>query len=206
VTPVSRLLPRDAPFIPLSRPYPSRYGVPVISAADPAIFRLTYFTHCLACTYCHDQCCEDGVDVDLRTAKRIERDAARIEAFTGIPRTRWFQRRAEWDEQLPGGGSRRTRIRNGACVFLNRKGRGCLLHSYALARGLDYHDYKSIVDCLFPITFADGTLVPADEIADDWLVCRGTGPSLFRGVKGELEYYFGAALVAELAEWEGRVT
>jgi hypothetical protein len=83
-------------------------------------------------------------------------------------------------------------------VFLKREGRGCWIHAYCLDHGIDYHELKSMVDCLFPITFADGLLCPADEAAERSLVCTGVGPSLYRGLRSELQYYFGAPFVAEL--------
>ena len=56
----------------LPRSFVSRYGAPIIARVDMAIFRYTYFTHCLECSFCHDQCCEHGVDVDLHHVERIE--------------------------------------------------------------------------------------------------------------------------------------
>jgi hypothetical protein len=189
----------------LPRAYASRYGTPVITHVDTEIFRYTYFTHCLECSFCHDQCCEHGVDVDLYHVARLERYADQIEAYTGIPRMRWLTKRIEVDAEQPGGGALRTRVRGGACVFLRRNERGCLVHAFALERGIDYHEIKSLVDCLFPITFADGTLYPADEVADGTLSCVGTGPTLYRGLRSELSYYFGAGLVTVLDELESSV-
>lgn len=190
--------PDPCPAVPLSRPYQSRYGVPVIRAVDPRIFRLTYFTHCLACTFCHDQCCEHGVDVDFTHHDAIMAHADALERHTGIPRGRWFVTTREEDEELPGGGAVRTRVRGGRCVFHNRRGRGCQIHAYCLTAGMDYHGLKSIVDCLFPITFSDGILCPADEALDGTLICTGTGPTVYRGLRDELAYYFGADFVTEL--------
>lgn len=182
----------------LTRLYPSRYGTPVIRAVDPRVFRLRYFTHCLACDFCHDQCCEHGVDVDFLHRDAILKHAGALEAYSGIPRARWFVQANESDAELPGGGATRTRVRGGACVFLKRDGRGCWIHAYCLDRGIDYHELKSLVDCLFPITFADGTLCPADEVTDGSLVCTAVGPTLYRGLRDELAYYFGVEFVAEL--------
>jgi hypothetical protein len=188
----------------LSRPYATRYGTPVITRVDPRIFELTYFTHCLQCGFCHDQCCEHGVDVDRRHYDEIMRHADALEAYSGIPRARWFVTTWEDDAEVPGGTTTRTRVRDGGCVFLKRNGRGCHIHAYCLERGIDYHDLKSVVDCLFPITFVDGLLCPADEAVDRTLICSGVGPTLYRGLRDELAYYFGQAFVQELDGLEGR--
>ena len=192
-------------IISLPRSFASRYGAPVITRVDTAIFRYTYFTRCLECSFCHDQCCDHGVDVDLHHVARIEQYADHIESYTGIPRKRWLTKRVEIDAEQPGGGALRTRVRGGACVFLRRSGRGCLIHAFALDHGIDYHEIKSLVDCLFPITFADGTLYPADEVGDGTLICADTGPTLYRGLRSELAYYFGDDFVSALDGLEGRV-
>jgi hypothetical protein len=177
----------------------------VLSAVETVIFTRQYFTDCLACSFCHDWCCSHGVDVDLVHLRTIKRHAAALEAFTGIPQERWFRKPVTRDREMPGGGSVRTRVTGGACVFLNRTGRGCQIHAFALARGLDYHDLKSIVDCLFPLTFSQGTLTTAPEVDDNSLVCLDRGPTLYRGLRGELEYYFGRDLVRGLDAVEARV-
>jgi hypothetical protein len=190
--------------VELECPVPSRYGTPVISRIDTDIFRRTYFTHCLDCGFCHDHCCQYGVDVDLYHFERIKRHADALEAFTGIPRERWFTKRLEVDPEVPGGGSRRTRVVGGRCVFLKRRGRGCLLHAFCLERGLDHHELKSMVDCLFPLSFYDETLCPADEVDDGSLICLDTGPTIYRGGRAELVYYFGGEFVRALDDLEGR--
>jgi hypothetical protein len=142
------------------------------------------------------------VDVDLLHKREIEAHAAGLEAYTGIPRARWFRKTRTPDPDMPGGGSVRTRVADGACVFLNRKGRGCLIHAYCLEQGIDYHALKSIVDCLFPLTFWEGTLGAALEASDGTLVCLDSGPTLYRGQRGEIEYYFGTSLVRALDKIE----
>lgn len=186
------------PALPLPRPFPSRYGVPIIARVDPRIFTYRYFTHCLQCGFCHDWCCSFGVDVDLRAADAILRHADALERYTGIDRDRWLEPEVERDDQMPGGGSRRTRVEDGACVFLNRAGRGCRLHAFCLDGRLDYHELKSIVDCLFPITFKDDLLCPADELTDGELVCMNQGPTVYDGLREEIRYYFGDECVAVL--------
>jgi hypothetical protein len=73
-----------------------------------------------------------------------------------------------------------------------------MIHSYAIERGLDYHDLKPMVSALFPATFDDGLLHPSNEIVDRSLQCIDDGPTVYRGIRSEIAWYFGEALVAEL--------
>lgn len=187
-----------ATFVELPTSVPSRYGVPVVARVDVSIFEKRYFTHCLSCTFCVDRCCSFGVDVDLLHKAEIERRAEAIEAYTGVPRGRWFGPDVIEDPEMPGGGAVRTQVEGGACVFLDRQDRGCLLHRYCTDMGIDYRSVKSFVDCLFPLTVTDATLAPADEVDDRTLVCVGTGPTLYEGLRDELRYYFGDPLLRQL--------
>lgn len=185
-------------MLALSRTYPSRYGVPVLRAVDPRIFTRRYFTDCLACGFCHDWCCQFGVDADRWHVDRILGQADALERFTAIPRDRWFSPEVENDPDAPGGAMWRTAVEEGHCVFLNRNGRGCQLHAFCLAQGLDVYELKPLVDGLFPLTYEVDALCPADEALDGELVCLDTGPTLYRGVRSALGYYFGMELVREL--------
>jgi hypothetical protein len=186
----------------LSRPYVCRWGVPIVDRVDLAIFVRTYFVECLQCSYCHDSCCQYGVDVDVENVARLEARGAEVAAFTRVPRERWFTDEWASDPEFPGGACTRTRVEDGACVFRDRAGRGCLIHSFALAQGIDYHELKPMVSVLFPITFDAGLLHPSREIQDRSLACYGDGPTLYRGVRGEIDWYFGTALVVELDRLE----
>lgn len=170
----------------------------MLRSVDPEIFRRQYFTHCLECTFCNDWCCQFGVDVDRYHVDRILAHAAELEAYLGIPRERWFTAEREPDAESPGGETWRTSVMDGACVFLNRSGRGCRLHAFCLERGLDHHELKSVVDGLFPLTFEGGVLCPALEAEENELVCLGTGPTLYRGIREEIRYYFGDELITVL--------
>ncbi|MGD0677873.1 MAG: hypothetical protein ABSC94_20860 [Polyangiaceae bacterium] len=182
----------------LSQAYVCREGAPVVDRVDTAIFVRRYFVHCMQCQYCHDSCCQYGADIDGENVARIEAHAAEIEAYTGVPRDRWFT--GEWvaDGEFPGGRQTRTAVENGACVFRSRRGRGCMLHSFALDRGIDYHALKPMVSSLFPVTFDWGLLHPSNEIVDRSLQCVDDGPTIYEGVRGEIAWYFGEGLVAEL--------
>jgi Fe-S-cluster containining protein len=186
-------------IIQLSKNYASRYGTPAIDRVNTSIFELKYFAHCMSCNFCDDWCCWHGADVDVHNANRIMSRAAELEKYTGIPQQEWFDESEMCeDEEAPGQLWWRTSNSKGTCVFLNRKTRGCMLHSFALQENMDYHELKPMVCSIFPLTFEEGLLVHADEVEDRELVCAGNGPSLYSGVRSELLYYFGQDLIQEL--------
>lgn len=182
----------------LSRPHTARAGAPVIDRVDVAIFDRRYFTHCMQHPTCRDWCCAHGVDVDEGNVARILARAPEIEQFTGIDRARWFTDAITSDPEFPSGAYRRTRVEDGACVFLDRASRGCRIHAFSIHVGLDYHELKPIVSTLFPLTFDEGLLHASEEVDDHTLVCLDEGPTLYQGLRGELNHYFDEALIAEL--------
>lgn len=182
----------------LARAYPCRLGGPVLRAVDMAIFGARYFTHCMDCGFCGDSCCRFGVDVDLENVARLKAAPAAFKALVGFAEDRWFTSDVIADAEFPGGAHVRTQVVEGACVFRNRAGRGCLIHAFSLQSGRDYHDLKPMVSVLFPLTFEFGVLELSGELKDRSLACTGEGPTAFEGVRGELDWYFGAGLVAEL--------
>jgi hypothetical protein len=185
-------------ILPLSREHPSILGAPVLKTVDTQIFALRYFTHCMSCGFCGDQCCSYGVDIDAANADKLLAMGEGFEAFIGVPKSEWFTDEIVEDAEFPSGRNRRTRVRGSHCVFHKPDGRGCLIHAWCLQNGLDYHLYKPMVSILFPVTFEHGCLIASGEAVDRSLVCAGEGPTLYDGVRGELAYYFGDALVAEL--------
>ena len=194
-------------IIELSRKFPSRHGSPSIDRIDTSIFEYRYFAHCMSCTFCHDWCCWHGADVDLENGKRIEALAPELEKYTGVSREEWYDDSEICaDEDAPGQLWLRTSVRNGACVFLNRNSRGCMLHSFSLERKMDYHLLKPLVCAIFPLTFDDGLLIHADEVEDKELVCAGQGLSMYSGVRSELLYYFGEEMIEEIDQIERDLT
>ena len=183
---------------PLTQTYATQWGAPIVDRVDTAIFVRTYFVHCMQCGYCNDSCCQYGADIDALNVARVEAHAEKLERFTGVPRQGWWT--GEWNEdvEFPGGRQTRTAVKDGACVFRNRRGRGCMLHSFALEEGIDYHELKPMVASLFPVTFDSGLLHPSNEIHDRSLQCIGDGPTLYKGVRSEIGWYFGDALLREL--------
>jgi hypothetical protein len=181
----------------LSKAYPSILARPVIRAVDPSIFRLRYFRHCLACTFCADQCCDHGVDIDRGNVSRLLGLGKAFEDFVGTPAASWFEAGETADHEFPSGAHTRTRTRDGHCVF-RAKSRGCLIHAYCAQNGLDYHALKPLVSILFPLTFENGVLVPSNEVTQGTLVCAKGGATLYEGAREELAYFFGEDFVVEL--------
>jgi hypothetical protein len=68
-------------------------------------------------------------------------------------------------------GDYRTRVRNGACIFLNRSGwptgAGCALHHYAVARGEHHMTYKPEVCWIVPLR-REVTQDVADDGEERW--------------------------------------
>jgi hypothetical protein len=184
--------------VALGRGHPSIFKAPILREVDTRIFSLRYFTRCMSCGFCNDQCCSYGVDIDFENAQALRGLGATFRDFIGVPEQDWFTAEVVEDAEFPSGRYIRTQTRGSHCVFHRKDGRGCLIHAYCLESGLDYHLYKPMVSILFPLTFNHGRLEPSSEVLDGSLVCAGDGPSLYEGVRGELEYYFGAGLIEEL--------
>jgi hypothetical protein len=197
--------PPEPDSLSLGGAFPCRGGAPILTHVEPGIFTMTYFAHCMSCGFCGDACCDHGVDVEEPMVARILERAEALEHVLGIPRDRWFSDEVEHDADFPGGAYRRTSVVDGRCVFRSRAGRGCSLHAFALGQGLDYHELKPLVSTLFPLTFSEGLLCLADEFDESEgpvLICAGQGVTVYRALRDELTYYFGAACVAVLDEIE----
>jgi hypothetical protein len=187
--------------IKLNKSYPSRDSLPVIHSVDTEIFSRTYFMHCMQCTFCNDHCCSYGADIDMINVNRILKHKDGLEKFTGVNAEKWFYpKKRKWDHEYPGNEYTRTTKRNKFCIFHDPKGKGCMLHSYSLNKGIDYHDLKPFFCSMFPVTFYEGILCIPEEIEDKTLACLGIGPSLYQGAREEIRYYFGDGIIDELDE------
>lgn len=199
--------------VPLSRPFPSRYGAPVLDRVDTRIFEYRYFTNCLECTYCHDSCCQYGADIEMPIVRALENYQDELEKYLGVPRSEWFREDPEDigiipEPEYPGGEYTRTAvveipderspIHEEACVFLDQVGRGCRIHRFAMEKGIDVHDIKPMVCLFFPLCHGEGELRPAIEFELNDLVCQGEGKTIYEASRVEVLYYFGEELVAEL--------
>lgn len=191
-------------IVSLRTSYRGRGGQPVVDRVDTDIFRLVYFAACMDCTFCHDMCCSHGADVDADTQARWATLADDLEQYLGLPRERWLADERQTDPEVVGGYFTRTQVANGACIFLNRAGRGCRIHTYCLERGLDFRSIKPMICSLFPLTWDAGLLLPANETRDRSLICLGEGPTLYRAARADVVHFFGEELAAELDGLERR--
>lgn len=192
-------------IIKLKNSYPSIHALPVIHSVDTDIFDITYFMKCMECTFCKDQCCEWGADIDLQNVDRVMKYKDELEKFTSISSEKWFDySELKYDAEYPGGDYIRTTYdeEKDYCIFLNTKNRGCMLHSFALHKGIDYHEIKPFFCSMFPVTYMDGVLMTPEEIDEGLTACLGDGPSLYQGSRDELKHYFGEGLVMEMDEIE----
>lgn len=185
-------------IINLLQSYPSIHKLPLISKVDTRIFTERYFTYCLKCNFCNDSCCYFSTDVDLENLERINQWAEDLESYSGINKSDWFQEGYKPYPEYPGKAFVRVNRIKGACAFLSRQKRGCLIHSFCIERGIDYHHLKPMLCSIFPLTFDEGLLHPAVEVDEKNLCCLGNGETLYYGVRHELAYYFGVELVDEL--------
>lgn len=175
---------------------------PRLAQVDTDIFRLRYFGACMQCTFCHDSCCQYGADVNLPERDRILAEADSLSKRVKFPREQWFSSEVSYDPEYPGGAFVRTQKVEGACVFLNREGRGCLLHAWAMEKGRDYHSIKPMVCWMFPVIWDQKVLRPSMDVTDG-LVCVDQGQTLYDSARGELEVVFGPVVIQELDNLRG---
>ncbi|MFM2418706.1 MAG: hypothetical protein RL385_3429 [Pseudomonadota bacterium] len=191
---------------PLSKVYASRRGPPAVSAVDPRIFTLRYFARCMECTFCNDICCNRGCDAALDEVERIVGEhGAALQKRVAFAQDSWFETELKTDPDFKGGVYRSTRGDGRGCVFLNRAGRGCGIHGYALESGLDYHEIKPWLCWLFPLTVEQSVLSPQSPIVNKSLVCAGEGLTIYRAQREELFHLFEPALVAECDALEAKL-
>ncbi len=171
--------------------------VPALQQVDSDIFSLRYYAHCMQCTFCHDSCCQYGCDVNIGERDKILFMKDALQPYISAPPEQWFKTEVFEDPEYPTGKFVRSQTKDGACVFLNRKNRGCGIHTFALEKGLDYHDVKPMVCWMFPVCWDKGVLRPSSDIRDD-LQCKGEGPTIYEMTRPELKHVFGDALVEEL--------
>jgi hypothetical protein len=233
-------------FADPSRPEPATYDEAMAlveddEAEEPQRFRcdLTWLTSSWTCIYgagCqgiyadrpHDGCCTLGAHfTDDEDVARVKAAAKRLTDETWQYRQAGRKRNGGWTELEDG--ELKTRVVDGACIFLNRPGfpagDGCALHQEALRSGLAPHSVKPDVCWQLPIrrsyrrvTRQDGTQYLETTIAEydrtgwgpgghdlDWY-CSGNPEAhvgrepVFRSNEAELRELMGPAAYEELAK------
>jgi len=167
-----------------------------ISQVDEEIFRRRYFARCLECHFCDDGCCNYGCTVDRAEVEQILSYRLGLEPMLKVPVAGWFQEGMTRNVNYPSGETTRTVVYHDKCVFYSADSRGCLLERFAQGEGLDPHQLKPIVCCLFPLRWQQGCLFVSNFL--DELPCNGQGISVFQAQKSELRARLGADFVAEL--------
>src|SRR5262249_62279180 len=100
--------PARMSVVALRREHASIFKAPVLREVDTRIFTLRYFTHCMQCGFCNDQCCSYGVDIDAANAEKLLALGGDFESFVGRPRSEWFTDEIVADVEFPSGRYRRT--------------------------------------------------------------------------------------------------
>jgi len=174
------------------------YGTGIISinSIGEELFSRRYFADCFNCDFCADMCCSYGCPVDITERERIMSVRHLLEGHLPFSPSGWFGDSAELSPEFPSGQIVRTNVYNGKCVFYNRWARGCLLHSLALANGIEPHRLKPMICFLFPLTVEAGHLYVSEFL--DELPCRDKGISIMEAQEGELKYYLGDEFVIRL--------
>lgn len=162
------------------------------------IFSINYGAPCMENCHCHDRCCSWGATITKPNVERLLEHREALEKSSGLPPEQWVVK-----HDL-GNGHKQLRLnaQGGACIFLDRKGRGCMIHRYCLENGIDYHTLKPLVCAFFPLTVLDGRLGISEEITSEENFCRLSNQSVYRAQRDELLYYFGEPFVAELDAME----
>ncbi len=181
----------------LTKEYICKGGKPILSEVDTDIFSIKYFHSCMNCDFCKDDCCKEGVICDKNDVKNILKNEYYIKEKIQIDAKSFFKEVFK-DDDFPSGKATYIPKRGNACIFINKKGRGCLLHSILLSKHIDYHLLKPILCCLFPVSFDKGLLCPAPEFNKKEFACLKGDKSLYDGSRDEVKYYFGEGLVREL--------
>jgi hypothetical protein len=190
-------------IVNLKKTYKCQFGAPEISKIDDEIFRERTFAFCMEFGACKDSCCSYGVDIDIENIKRLKKYQRELEKYVGRPASEWFEKGMIKEKEFPGGKYTRTKTFDNKCVFLNRKGPGCLIHKFCLEKGINVHILKPMVSLMFPVTFDYGLLHASNEITMHSLAClTNKGPTLYQGAKEDLRFYFGEEFIEELDQIE----
>jgi Fe-S-cluster containining protein len=184
----------------LSRQYVSLLGSTKAFRVSEELFTTPFDWNCMekSCA----ACCHNGVWVELATVVKILKVKALDDYAVRVPRKKWFDRYVIYDD-FQQGLFLPTRKVNGCCSFFNNDPNlfGCSIQRYSDWKGLDIHTLKPMMCLLFPIDCTNGLLSAKLKIPGITVFpCSDArmGSTVYRVLRGELQYYFGSALVQEL--------
>lgn len=153
---------------------------------------------------CRGDCCRQGVDVDLAERDRILEYADRIVGLMDLAQQQdprqWFGEPFE-DSDFPSGKAASTRLRHGACTFLDDQGL-CVLQKAECGIPSATENLKPFFCRAYPLTLDNGTLtVDTNQCAGETRCCRavdGGEMTIFEVCEFELEHVLGAKGLDEL--------
>ncbi|MBN2441887.1 MAG: hypothetical protein JXJ04_11085 [Spirochaetales bacterium] len=189
-------------ILQLTKAYKSIHGLPVVSYVDTDIFTQNYpETGCLEMG-CQDICCSGGAIMDSVTFKKL-REVDEEDLGVHID---WETYEFDDDPCYPGGKGCYTTFTNNRCMFQNKNGFGCIIHSYCLKKGIDFRELKFFACCIFPCEVNNigeykNVLTPGYELRHDEynFPCNKTGnTTIYENAKNDILYYFGSSLIEEL--------
>jgi len=162
---------------------------------DPAVLEARFAAGC-STAHCNAGCCRAGVDADVVERDRILAHAGLIQRHMDPQQeadpASWFDAEAFADADMPSGFAVTTKVRHGACVFLNRESR-CVLQ-IASAEAGDGTDLKPFFCHAYPLTLDEGMLTLDPHLATRPECCAqtsGGGATVFEACATELRFMLG---------------
>jgi hypothetical protein len=195
--------------ITLSKPYPSRYGLPVVDGIDTDIFSTRYPSFGCMGMHCNDICCSGGAVMDIIAFNKLK-------AFSGckeFEKMVWEGLAFEKYPYYPGGMGCYTPIVEGMCIFKNRASRGCGIHSLCVKNGIEVRELKFFACCIFPVEVnrvqdEPHILTVGYELRHEGFDfdCKFAGDStVYECAREDIDYYFGRELVDVMDEVKNRL-
>ena len=155
---------------------------------------------------CASQCCEGGVNIDLREQEVILAHQDQIARQMDETQTRdvsaWFEKEIQEDADYPSGYSVGTEVHGDKCVFLDKMGR-CAIQLAAVAEGLDRWAWKPMYCVLYPIEISEGMVSFNPMLQGEQQCCsvrKAFQIPLFMACRAEIVHLIGEEGFAALEE------
>ena len=114
-------------------------------------------------TNCGDACCRYGADFDQESANIVFQNRKKVERLIKNKLEKCYLKVTLNDPEFLGGNARRSRVRDGFCVFHNPHGKGCVLFVLATRGEIPIRAVPSICR-LYPLTWGNGRIIVYDQI------------------------------------------